>query len=32
MLSPSGPVTGIGRLIKQIRYVSDINWYIYKVF
>ncbi len=27
MLGPSGPVTGIGREKKQIRYVSDINWY-----
>jgi len=31
MLGPSGPVTGIGREIKQIRYVSDINWYVVDV-
>jgi hypothetical protein len=29
LLGPSGPVTGIGREIKQIWYVSDINWYMY---
>jgi hypothetical protein len=27
LLGPSGPVTGIGKEIKQIRYVSDINWW-----